>query len=319
MRSTIQFAVRCEGPSGGALKVRDYFEHILASRFAGRVRLCMPADTPWRDDNPWLRHRERAAAAIDWTSVGTLVISGWGWERFVPEEFHRAPPFRVVYLVQSFGCLDARDSRFRHLANPAIRICVSRPLADRLRRLDVANGPVYTIPAAVDVRDVPADVNKDIGVLVVGVKRVEVARDLAAVLRGRGIASTLHVDKCARGEFLRRLARARVAVCLPAVTEGFYLPALEAMAAGAIAVCPDVLGNDYCRGGFNCLTPAYDVNSLAAAVESAVALSPRDSATMLDNALRTVRRHDPAAERERFLKVLRDAVPTPAPGAPRAG
>ena len=289
------------------MKVRNYFEHVLASPFAERLRLCMPADTPWHEANPWLRYRERATSEIDWKSVGTLVISGWGWERFVPEGFHHGPPFRVVYLVQSFGCLNPRDSRFPHLTNPAIRICVSQPLGDRLRRLAVANGPVHVIPAAVDVRDIPTDVTKDIGVLVVGVKRAEIARDVATALEGRGVATHLRTDKCGRIEFLKRLARARVVACLPAVTEGFYLPALEAMAAGAVVVCPDVIGNDYCLDGFNCLKPAYDVDALAAAIEKAVALSAEDSATMLSNAQETVRRHDTAAERERFLDVLGDA------------
>ena len=127
-RSTVQFALRCDAPSGGALKLRHYFEHALASRISGHVALYMPADTRWSAANTWTRHRDRVTDDIDWPTVRVVVISGWGWDRFIPQRFHKAPPFRVVYLVQSFGRIDPRDSQFRHLANPAIRICVSGPL-----------------------------------------------------------------------------------------------------------------------------------------------------------------------------------------------
>ena len=43
------------------------------------------------------------------------------------------------------------------------------------------------------------------------------------------------------------------------VHEGFCLPILEAMAAGAPVVCTDAHGNrDFCRDGVNCLMPASD-------------------------------------------------------------
>ena len=41
--------------------------------------------------------------------------------------------------------------------------------------------------------------------------------------------------------------------------EGFCLPVLEAMAAGAPVVCTDADGNrDFCRDGENCLMPAAE-------------------------------------------------------------
>ena len=49
--------------------------------------------------------------------------------------------------------------------------------------------------------------------------------------------------------------------------EGFCLPALEAMAAGAPVVCTDAHGNrDFCRDGENCLMPAPDPGSVSAAL-----------------------------------------------------
>ena len=167
----IQFAVRCDAPSGGALKVRHYFEHVLASEFKDRLSLFMPADTRWSGSNPWLDYRACVSPTIDWAKVGVVVLSGWGWDRFVPKRFHAAAPFRVIYLVQSFGSIDPRDSRFRHLANPAIRICVSKPLEQELRRLGAANGPVHTIPAGLDLAAMPKPAcPPETDVLIVGFK-----------------------------------------------------------------------------------------------------------------------------------------------------
>jgi glycosyltransferase involved in cell wall biosynthesis len=51
--------------------------------------------------------------------------------------------------------------------------------------------------------------------------------------------------------------------------EGFCLPVLEAMAAGAPVVCTDAHGNrDFCRDGVNCLVPSRDPRDVRAAVEA---------------------------------------------------
>jgi glycosyltransferase involved in cell wall biosynthesis len=69
-----------------------------------------------------------------------------------------------------------------------------------------------------------------------------------------------------RSAHLERLAAASVAVLLPHPSEGFYLPALEAMAIGVALVTPDCVGNrGFCRDGETCLMPAYEANSFAKA------------------------------------------------------
>lgn len=304
MRSIIQFAVRCSGPSGGALKLRHYFEHALASKFGARTALFMPEDTPWDAGNPWTPHRRRAQGAIDWSAVAVAVISGWGWDRFIPARFHAAPPFRIVYLVQSFGRIDPRDSQFRHLANPAIRICVSRPLERALRAQPMANGPIRAIPAGIEPDVLRAPRRSDADVLIVGFKRPDIARSLAATLARSGISTEMLMDVRPRRDFLRRLAGARIVVCLPAAREGFYLPALEAMAVGSLTVCPDVLGNDYCADRVNCFKPDYRVEALAQAVAEAAELDAPHAEEMRRRARTTVREHSYAAERRCFQAVL---------------
>jgi len=49
--------------------------------------------------------------------------------------------------------------------------------------------------------------------------------------------------------------------------EGFCLPLLEAMAAGAPVICTDAHGNrDFCVDGENCLMPDADVDSVTEAL-----------------------------------------------------
>jgi glycosyltransferase involved in cell wall biosynthesis len=50
--------------------------------------------------------------------------------------------------------------------------------------------------------------------------------------------------------------------------EGFCLPPLEAMAAGAAVVCTDANGNrDFCAHERNCLMPARDADSVRDALQ----------------------------------------------------
>lgn len=307
-RSKVQFAVRCDGPSGGALKLRHYFDHVVASELAERVRLYMPEDTKWGDDNPWHAHRARVSDSIDWASAAVVVISGWGWDRFIPRRFHEAPPFRTIYLVQSFDRIDPDDSQFRHLANPATRICVSVPLGDELQRTSIVNGPVHTIPAGIE--PIGSDVvgMRDPGVLIVGYKRPDIAESVARALAATGLQVELMMETIPREAFLRALGRARTVVCLPAPVEGFYLPALEAMAAGALTVCPNVRGNDYCVDGVNCLKPPYRVEALVGAAKAAETMPATRIADIRERARITVSDHDLAKERSRFQGLLREIL-----------
>ena len=61
------------------------------------------------------------------------------------------------------------------------------------------------------------------------------------------------------------MGRARVTVLVPNPKEGFYLPAVEAMAAGTLVVCPDCVGNRaFCLDEVNCLRPAREEDAIVA-------------------------------------------------------
>ena len=244
-----------------------------------------------------------------------MVISGYGWDRFIPDRFHANPPFRVVYLLQSFARLDPSDSQFEHLFHPAVRIAVSDSLAQALRALDApVNGPIHTIPAGIDLTELKSG-TRDIDALVVGMKQPGFARAFQKLAEEAGLCTTCLDAPLPRGEFLAYLARARIVVCCPEAREGFYLPALEAMALGALTICPDVEGNDYCMDRVNCLKPAYGLDAMVDGLVQAASMPQPDARAIVENARATARRHDLRYERARFQRLLRGIMETREPGA----
>jgi glycosyltransferase involved in cell wall biosynthesis len=98
---------------------------------------------------------------------------------------------------------------------------------------------------------------------------------------------------------------ARVSVLLPRAQEGFYLPALEAMALGTLVVCPDCVGNrSFCLPGENAFRPGYTVDEIIASTEEALSLSAPQVARMCDRASATAATHSLERERGAFLDVL---------------
>jgi glycosyltransferase involved in cell wall biosynthesis len=94
-------------------------------------------------------------------------------------------------------------------------------------------------------------------------------------------------------------------VAIPNPKEGFYLPAVEGMAAGTLVVCPDCIGNrTYCLDGENSFRPDYDEAAIVAAGERALALEGAALDRMLRAGRETAHVHDLAGERAAFLDIL---------------
>ena len=101
--------------------------------------------------------------------------------------------------------------------------------------------------------------------------------------------------------------KSRIAVCLPHAEEGFYLPALEAMASGCIVVTLDCVGNrGVCRHGDNCLVVEPNAESLLDMTRRARTLSASERGSMHRRARDTAASHSLGAERARFHAVLGD-------------
>jgi hypothetical protein len=97
-----------------------------------------------------------------------------------------------------------------------------------------------------------------------------------------------------------------VFLATPLAEEGFYMPGLEAMAAGALVVSPDAGGNRaYCDFGVNCLPVGLDdARGYAEALKQVRSGSAEELDRMRRSGYEAVGRHTLEHERERFGEFL---------------
>ena len=237
-------------PTGGNVSLRDYFFHALADpRFDTRIWFAPGsqhlASDLWRD----LPH-DRVVDAPHWSDTDFVFVNGKDW-RLLPPGPHE---FRVVHLVQHLGYADDPELR-EYLARPALRICLSDAACDAIA--PHANGPLCVIPNATD----PAlfydgDTRRRGSVLIWGAKSPK----LAIAIRERLPQTNVDIltDWISREEFAARLRATDIFVGLTMPREGFYRPALEAMACGCAVVCNDARGNRaHCIADVTCLQPPH--------------------------------------------------------------
>jgi glycosyltransferase involved in cell wall biosynthesis len=260
-------------------------------------------------DNPWFSERTHIVREFKPYAADVLVISGLGWDRFIPDDLKMDLRIPIIYLVQN--AFKAYTPPYcEHLAFKAIRISVSPHITETFRRRAAkVNGPVFTIPNAIDISDLPRPLfghSKDIDVLILGLKNKPLAQNLYARLLTSGKRIVVLTELTPRKDFLHLLATAHIVACLPTPDEGFYLPALEAMYFGAITICPDVGGNrHFCHDKENCFVPLiYQLDDILAAVESAINMSPHESARMCLAARLTALANTHERERSQFLEIL---------------
>jgi glycosyltransferase involved in cell wall biosynthesis len=99
---------------------------------------------------------------------------------------------------------------------------------------------------------------------------------------------------------------ADVFLCTPGPEEGLYLPGLEAMAAGALVVTPDVGGNmAYCRPGKNCeLVDFEDLDAYEAALHDIATWSTVRVSAIRRAGFETAAGFDLMEERRNFAAFL---------------
>jgi glycosyltransferase involved in cell wall biosynthesis len=288
------------GLTGGHLKLWHYFCHAgHSTRF--RPRIYFTPESRQDAANPWHGIAPPPLEAWRPEDADVLLLAGLDWEA-VPDP----APAPVINLIQGVRHGDPGDPRRPFLARPAVRICVSDEVAAAIRSTGIVNGPVHVIPNGIDLGDLPpADSHRDVPVLIAGMKNPPLARALHDRLRVSGIHAECLVEPLPRLEFLGRLARSAVAVTLPVEREGFFLPALEAMAAGAVVVCPDCVGNrGFCRDQETAFRPAYRLEEVFEATVAAVRQPAQAAEAMRQAAAAEVRLHGLEAERLAFLRIL---------------
>lgn len=220
-----------------------------------------------------------------------------------------------INLIQGFLDLPGvyePSERERYLAQKAIWICVSQELANEISATGLSRGPIRAIPNGTDFTSNEAAKlrNRSRRYRIVGYKRPCLARGLSQRLRQELKWSRPDVEvieKIPRCRYFARLAESRVAVCLPFEKEGFYLVALEAMAAGCLVVTLDCIGNrGFCKDGENCLIAKPNPDSLWSAMKTALNMSDPERERLLQGAQETVAEHSLEAERKQFQEILKD-------------
>lgn len=286
--------------TGGHGKVWNYFQHALALGWDAQVYFTPASLLDAR--NPWMATRECITPSWRPHECDVLFLAGMDW---LALDDIRYPPRPVINLLQHVRHGWSEHPLRHFLSAPAHRVCVSHAVADAVLETGEVNGPVTVIPAALDLPECSGSPERATNgpVLIAGLKAPRLAHALAALLRERGIAVNLLDRWLPRHEYLAKVESAALAVTLPHPEEGFYLPALEAMALGVPVVLGDCLGSrEYARDGENCLLAALEPRALADAVWWG--LRPDVAARLLRQGLATAAQHGLEKERERFARVL---------------
>ena len=256
--------------AGGHVKHSHYFDHVLRMPgFAPRITFSAePSNESQARERQRLWPAGDGVAAERWEPKDrdVLFLAGVDW-RYVNRSALDALSNPRINLVQGVRHARVDMEHYRFLSERAIRICVSREVADAITATGRTNGPVLTIPNGIDVA--PFESNGDgspVGfderrrpVTIIGYKRPDLARGLSDRLDEARIPHLLVSEFLDRSAFLALLGESRIVVCLPLEREGFYLPALEAMASGCLVVTLDCIGNrGFCRHEESCLIARHE-------------------------------------------------------------
>ena len=235
--------------TGGHVKHAHYYDHVReAPGFEPRMTFSRPSATAALAEERrrlWLAEDDHTD---DWRPAqrDILFVAGTDWRYLDARGLGRLENPRIN-LIQHVRHAHVAGELYGYLGRRAVRICVSEEVADAIRSTGRVNGPVLTIPNGIDMppwqRGGDVAATRTYPVAIIGYKNAALARALSARLASRGIRHELLLDFMQRDAFLALLADTETAVCLPRAEEGFYLPALEAMAAGCSVITMDCVGN----------------------------------------------------------------------------
>jgi glycosyltransferase involved in cell wall biosynthesis len=287
--------------SGGQIKVRDYFEHCLRHPALDPYVYFTPRSDPGVGGLWEGLAADRRVASLDPAAYDLLFVAGKDWA-LLPDD---PGSTRVVNLIQHTRHGDLADARYSYLSRPALRICVSPAVRDAVA--PHVRGDVAVIPNGIplDLFRPRAGEKKEGSILVWAGKDPRLGERLGRTLREMGIHARVLHRSLSRANFAETLRSAGVFVGLPNEREGFFLPALEAMAAGCAVICAPAGGNEsFCIDGETCLMARHgDLDDHLAAVERL--LGDRALAGALRTRGRVVaQEHSLGRERSAFYELI---------------
>jgi glycosyltransferase involved in cell wall biosynthesis len=286
--------------SGGHVKVRDYFMHCLHQPRLDAYLYFTP-NSKLLGDAFWAQvPADRIVREIHVEQYDLFFVAGKDWE-LLP---HALDGKKIINLIQHVKHGDSSDERFSYLSRYCLRICVSHQVLEAIA--PYANGKAVVIENGIPLELFSADSKKiDQSILIWARKNPQLGHTLYERLQERKAKVRLLIDYLPREAFAQTLAQSDVFVALPNRTEGFYLPALEAMAARCAVVCSDAIGNrSFCMDGQTCLMPEFDdddshfeaIDRLLASRELKEKIRAQGAAKAQDFSLQT--------ERDKFYRML---------------
>ena len=313
-------------PVGGVLKVLDYAVHAIDLG----LEVTIASQEEYRDGLIAFDDRRRRALTPD---NGVRHVHGFGvgitpsdiaffsWPRHYEEIALRLGPLvqhrHVVHIVQNVRHANpAWDHGYprRLLTRPMSRIYTNDVVRSAVAGLVHDGCPHAVIRLGHDV-DFFASERDGLG------SPIRVVHPTWKSRVGERVADLLERDErftfeaiegeVAPGDLRDAYQRADVVLGAPIAEEGFYMPGLEAMAAGALLIVPDAGGNmAYCRFGDNCLRARLeDAGSYVEALEAAAAMTSSQREEMRASGLATAALHTLHQESEgfgRFLTAISD-------------
>jgi glycosyltransferase involved in cell wall biosynthesis len=244
------------------------------------------------------------------SSGDILFLAGLDWLR-LPEDIRRNSPVPIINLIQGFRHANPDHKCYEFLKYPAIRICVSQEIK---AAIETANPPgeIFVIPNGIDLEKFKSPVSSDRPhqVTIVGLKQPQLAQQLRSQLQTAYPEISIQMIDAflPRHEFIQCLQSSQITIFLPLDTEGFYLPAIEGMAAGTLVICPDCVGNrSFCLDNWNCWRPEYKLANIVRAVGQALTSDHSQRQEIQHHAQITVAKHDLIAERRAYLEILAKA------------
>jgi glycosyltransferase involved in cell wall biosynthesis len=332
--ATVHVVTPTYRPAGGVVKLFDYLIHALELGYGAQVHcpielgeqeplLAIPRFGGLLTDErvDFRRGVNVGVGRDDW------VIFSWpphyeaiarGLDRTTPHE-------RVIHLIQNTrhgNPAFASGYALRLLGRPMARIMVAHQVMDACRPHLNPSSLTRTI---VEAHDWPYFHRRRTGALPgrLSVGYTTWKSDIG--LRVQRVTGPRHAFRSIRrpatwAELRELMHWSDVFLCCPGPQEGFYLPGLEAMAAGALVLTPDVGGNRaYCGFGENCVQVGYeDPEQYAAALDELQAWDPERVQAMRDAGERTLERHRLERERAAFDHFLTELSERCALAAARA-
>lgn len=313
------------GMAGGVIKVLDYASH--ASNAGIDVRIWAPAlppptaavcslpvfDALGRASN--VEFRRIDDVSFDGAPDPWVLFTEPAHHALIEQNAEGSLGQHIIHLIQ--GTRHANPSwngglHYRLLHRPMTRIAVTEQVAEAIRPHVNTRFALHVIREGHDIayfRDGAPDRTPHGGplrVLYTNWKSDLGDRVAHALTDNAALVFDAISTECTWDELRRRYHAADIFMCTPGPEEGFYLPGLEAMAAGCVVVSAFVGGNEaYLIDGVNCIrTPHDDAHAHAVALAGLASDRSRHS-PLIAAGSQTITDHTLERERDEFINHLR--------------